>query len=82
MNKKIKRYFIICLGCGFVVLGVIGLFLPILQGILFLLIGFFLLSAEYAWARKIFDKLRRRYPKLNEKMMKWKLKFVKQENGG
>jgi uncharacterized membrane protein YbaN (DUF454 family) len=80
MNKRIKRIFVLCLGWGFVVLGFIGLFLPILQGILFLLVGLFLLSAEYAWARKIFDKLQQRYPNLYEKVRHWKLKFIKHED--
>ena len=34
-------------------LGVIGLFLPLLQGVLFLLIGLFILSTEYVWAQTI-----------------------------
>jgi uncharacterized membrane protein YbaN (DUF454 family) len=51
-----------------VFLGVIGLVLPVLQGILFLLIGFALLSKESPFIRRLHDRLRARYPKLAEKM--------------
>jgi uncharacterized membrane protein YbaN (DUF454 family) len=50
------------LGWLFVVLGLLGLFLPLLQGILFLVIGLTLLSARYAFARRLLDKARQRYP--------------------
>ena len=41
-----KRVFIYILGWGFILLGIVGLFLPVLQGILFLLIGLLILSKE------------------------------------
>jgi uncharacterized protein len=51
------------LGYAFLALGVLGLVLPFLQGILFLLIGLIIL-AEYApWAQRLLDRLRERYPK-------------------
>ena len=39
MNQKRKRWLILLTGWGFILLGIAGLFLPILQGILFLVIG-------------------------------------------
>ena len=53
---------ILALGWTFVVLGVLGIFLPILQGILFLLIGLILLSRESEWAQARLDRLKTRYP--------------------
>ena len=52
---------------AFIVLGIIGLFLPILQGILFLLIGFILLSRESEWAQRRLEMLKTRYPRFAEK---------------
>ena len=49
-------------GWGFIVLGVLGLFLPFLQGILFLLIGIWLLSHEIEGARRLREKVTRRMP--------------------
>jgi hypothetical protein len=43
---------------------VIGLVLPILQGFLFLAIGFAILAPESPWAQRQLDRLRRRHPEL------------------
>jgi uncharacterized protein len=60
-----KRIVILISGWLFIVLGVAGLFLPFLQGILFLLIGLVILSTEYSWARRVLGKVRARFPKLD-----------------
>ena len=39
-----------------IVVGVIGLFLPVLQGILFILSGLAVLSTESRWARALLDR--------------------------
>ena len=67
MARSHKRYIVLGLGWFFVVLGVLGIFLPVLQGILFLLIGFILLSRESAWVQHQLEKLKTRYPKFAEK---------------
>lgn len=57
------RYFLLtALGWGFVVLGVAGLFLPFLQGILFLAIGLIILSGVSPRARLWRQRLVVRYP--------------------
>ena len=67
MARSLKRYVILSLGWFFVFLGILGLFLPILQGILFLLIGFILLTRESEWAKRQLEKLKSRYPRFAEK---------------
>jgi hypothetical protein len=64
MPAKVNTFLVLLLGWSFVALGVIGLFLPLLQGVLFLLIGLFVLSSEYSWARRLLGKLRSRFPSL------------------
>lgn len=44
--KSIKRTFYILLSLLLIIIGIFGLVLPILNGILFLLLGFILLSFE------------------------------------
>lgn len=61
-----RRWLKIAVGWAFVVLGLVGLVLPILQGILFLAIGLGILAQESAWARMQLEKLRGRYPQLSE----------------
>ena len=63
-QTKTKKLVVLLLGWAFIVLGVIGLFLPVLQGVLFLLIGLFILSSEYVWAHRLLQKVRNRFPKL------------------
>lgn len=67
MPKPIKRALLVTLGWIFVVLGVLGIFLPILQGILFLVLGFLLLSRESDWFQDRLERAKRRWPKFGEK---------------
>jgi uncharacterized protein len=55
---------VIVVGWLFLLLGIAGLFLPILQGILFILIGLAILSTEYIWAHHLLHRLHERFPKL------------------
>jgi len=64
MRTAAKRIGVLLLGWGFVLLGIAGLFLPVLQGILFLLIGLVILSSEYVWAHRLLQKLRQRFPSI------------------
>lgn len=50
-------------GFGLLGLGVLGLVLPILQGILFLALGLFVLRDQYDWARNGMAKLHARWPR-------------------
>jgi Putative transmembrane protein (PGPGW) len=65
MQTRLKRLTILIAGWAFILLGVAGLFLPILQGVLFLLVGLLILSTEYVWAHRLLGKLRARFPKIN-----------------
>ncbi len=64
MARLAKRIAILALGWGFILLGIVGLVVPILQGFLFLLIGLALLSSESKTARRILERMRVRYPGL------------------
>ena len=50
-------------GYGFLVLGVLGLFLPVLQGILFIAVGLIILSRYAPWAEGLLVRLKERHPK-------------------
>ena len=43
-------------GWFLIILGVVGLFLPVLQGILFIISGLAVLSTENRWARTLLEK--------------------------
>ena len=59
------RLFRLGLGGLLIVLGVIGLFLPGLQGFLFLGIGGALLYRDVPFLSRIVGRLRARYPSIN-----------------
>jgi uncharacterized membrane protein YbaN (DUF454 family) len=64
MQPRAKRILILAVGWSFILLGIVGLVLPFLQGILFILVGLTILSSEYEWARRWLEKLRERFPKI------------------
>ena len=61
-----KRCLKLVIGWAFVALGIVELVLPVLQGVLFLAIGFGILAQESKWARRQLEKLRQSYPQLSE----------------
>ena len=54
-KKPIIRY---PLGVIFIILGVLGLFLPFLQGLLFLAIGLYLLGFRFPWLERQLKRFR------------------------
>jgi uncharacterized membrane protein YbaN (DUF454 family) len=63
-----QRWGLLIGGWLMILLGIAGLVLPFLQGILFILIGLWLLSLELPWAHRLAEKLRRRFPETAEKV--------------
>lgn len=60
----IGRVALTVVGYVFLALGVVGLFLPFLQGILFLVVGLLILSRHAPWAERLLERLKRSHPKL------------------
>ena len=58
-----SRLAMLAVGYGVLGLGVLGLFVPILQGVLFLAIGLIILSRHAAWAERLLARLKARYPR-------------------
>lgn len=52
----------------FLLVGIAGLFLPFLQGILFILVGLAILSPQYLWARRTLEWAKRRFPRVTGRM--------------
>lgn len=74
VKARAKRFALLVLGWTFIVVGFAGLFLPVIQGILCLLIGLFILSGEYVWAHHLLHKLRERFPRIAAQFEKAKAK--------
>ncbi len=66
-----KRILIEIAGWFFVVLGIVGLFVPVLQGVLFILIGLTILSTQHHWARRWIIRLRNRFPRIDRQLQRF-----------
>ena len=64
--QRVKPILVQALGYAFLVLGVLGMFLPILQGFLFLFVGLIILARHAPWAERLLDRIRRQHPKFDE----------------
>lgn len=76
-----KRILRLTLGWTFLALGIAGLFLPVLQGILFILIGLGILATEYQWARRWIIKLRQKFPGADRQFQRFMGKHAKRFPG-
>jgi uncharacterized membrane protein YbaN (DUF454 family) len=65
----------VIVGWFFIVLGILGLFLPILQGVLFILIGLAILSTRSELIKRFLKHLEERYPHHHERVEVWKEKI-------
>jgi uncharacterized membrane protein YbaN (DUF454 family) len=58
------RIAMVALGYGFLVLGVLGLVLPILQGFLFIAVGLLILGRYAPWASRLLDRACATHPRV------------------
>jgi uncharacterized membrane protein YbaN (DUF454 family) len=71
MERQIKRIVVLLVGWLLIAFGVVGLFLPILQGVLFIMLGLLVLSRESETAHRWLQRGRQRYPKVDAKLKEW-----------
>ena len=70
LKNRLKRVLVITFGAFFVLVGLAGLVLPVLQGWFFLAIGGLLLSMYSPRLRAFMDRHTVKYPKLHAFVMK------------
>lgn len=68
MKSFAKQVALYSIGWGFIFLGIAGLFLPVLQGILFLLVGLTVLSFVSPRAASLLHRVRERFPGISRKV--------------
>jgi uncharacterized membrane protein YbaN (DUF454 family) len=71
----IKKLGLLIIGWFFIVLGILGLFLPILQGILFIMIGLAILSSRSETIKRYLRYLEERYPHHHKRIEIWREKI-------
>lgn len=70
LTQQVKRKLYIGAGIFFILLGIAGLVLPILQGFLFIALGLVLLSKGSSRVRALKQRFKRRYPEWGAKLTK------------
>ena len=73
--NEFKKIGILIIGWIFIGLGILGLFLPILQGILFMMIGLAILSSRSEIIKRFLKHLQERYHHHHERIEILKEKF-------
>jgi len=63
-------------GWGLVSFGVVGVILPFLHGMIFLLLGVFMMRHQYLWAHNAVGPLQRRFPNMMVKMDAMEMKTI------
>jgi hypothetical protein len=63
-------------GWSLIAFGVLGIILPFLHGMIFLLLGIFMLRQQYVWAHNALGPLQRRFPAMMAKMDGMEARFA------
>jgi len=70
--EKVKRVVVLVIGWTFLGLGVLGLFLPFLQGLLFIMIGLAILSSRSQMVKAWLKHLEEKHPQYHERVERWR----------
>jgi uncharacterized membrane protein YbaN (DUF454 family) len=73
--NQFKTIGLLIIGWMFIGFGILGLFLPILQGILFVMIGLAILSSRSKTIRRFLKYLETRHPHHYERIVHWRTKI-------
>ena len=73
-KSRLKRIAIYVVGWAFIILGILGIVLPILQGVIFLLIGLYILSSVSPRAARTLVWLRKKFPRISDQFERAKPK--------
>ncbi|MBO89800.1 MAG: hypothetical protein CMP14_09795 [Rickettsiales bacterium] len=68
MGRRTKTLALYIVGWAFLILGVLGLFLPVLQGVLFLAVGMVIMSHVSPWFREKLTVFERIFPKYSSQI--------------
>jgi uncharacterized membrane protein YbaN (DUF454 family) len=75
-HGAVKRIAILTAGWICLGLGIVGFFLPVLQGFLLIGLGLWLLSKESRLMKKFADRLMEKYPTQHQKVQAWKSRIL------
>jgi len=65
-RRVLRKIMVLVGGAVLFIIGIIGLILPVLPGLIFIVAGLFLMAREYAWAEKALGKARARMNQMRQ----------------
>ena len=68
--SRTRKIFDWIAGVSLIALGIVGLFLPVLQGVLFILAGLAILSSHSPLARRVLEALKARLRRVRDRVTK------------
>ncbi len=77
MHKEVRRILLIVVASIFLIVGLVGLVLPFLQGILFLIISLILFSIASPQIRDWTEVHTRKYPRIHKTIEKMRGRIVR-----
>ncbi len=77
MTEKLKTLFILFASILIFIVGIAGLFLPVIPGLVLIAFSLFLLSTRFDFVKKWLEFFGKRYPKVEERIKSWR-----KRNGG
>jgi len=83
-QNPLRRIAVVALGWILILGGIVGLFLPIIPGVVLIVIGALLVKPQWAWARRMLEKCRVRFPVLAPAFRRFSawMRQEKQQNVG
>jgi hypothetical protein len=63
-QKPLKRFAVVALGWVLILLGIVGLVLPVVPGAVLMVVGVLMVNPKCVWLRRMLEKCRVRFPVL------------------
>jgi len=63
-RRPVHRFAVVALGWVLILLGIVGLVVPVVPGAVLMIIGILMVNPQYVWLRRMLEKCRVRFPAL------------------
>ena len=63
-QKPVQRFAVVALGWVLILLGIVGLVVPVVPGAVLMVVGVLMVNPKWVWLRRMLEKCRVRFPVL------------------
>jgi len=72
LTDKLKDLLILVIALVIFIVGVAGLFLPVIPGLVLIAFSLFLLSTRFRFARRWMEAFEKKYPEIGKRIREWR----------